>query len=125
MILFIDATDYEKTRLGLIGKTPVFVEVLGNKLSESLLPEINKLLKKNKITLRQIHKIAVAVGPGHFSRIRTAVATANALGFALGVSIVSIKNSKEVDFEKLETQRGFETAVPFYGKAPNITKPRK
>src|SRR3989338_1133913 len=74
------------------------------KISESLLSEIEKLLKKSKIKLGELSRISVNPGPGGFSSTRTGVATGNALNFALGFD---------------------EFVLPYYDKEPNITTPKK
>lgn len=102
MELFIDTTEKDKIILGL-GPKRKTIFVPG--ISESLLPEIRKFLRVNKIALKQINKISVNQGPGGFSSTRTGVATANALAYALGLK------QKPV--------------LPKYDKAPNITRPRR
>lgn len=125
MILFLDTSDPKTTRLGLLGKKirEHYFES-EKKQSEILLPEIVKFLKKDKIALRQISKLAVVTGPGHFSRIRTGVATVNALAFALNLPVVSIRKNASTNLHQLAKLKTVRFAVPFYGKAPNITKPK-
>lgn len=101
MELEIDTTEHGRLKLELDGKR-LDKKVEG--LSESLLPELRKFLRKNKIKLGDLKKISVNPGPGGFSSTRTGVATANALNFVLGLS------------EKI--------VLPKYGKAPNITHAR-
>ena len=48
------------------------------KHQEFLLPEIERILEKNKVTLENIDTIGVVVGPGSFTGVRLAVATAKA-----------------------------------------------
>ena len=47
--------------------------------SENILLEIDKMLEKNNITLREIENIAVVVGPGSFTGIRIGVALVKGL----------------------------------------------
>ena len=63
-ILFIDTSDFESAQLALVSGGVVWHKFAGRNLSENLLLEIKKFSKKNKISLRQITKIAVIVGPG-------------------------------------------------------------
>lgn len=74
------------------------------KISESLLSEIDKLLRRKKIKLADLKKVSVNPGPGGFSSTRTGVATANALNYVLGVNKV---------------------VLPVYDKEPNISKPKR
>lgn len=55
--------------------------------SQVLLPLIIKLLQKAHLSLNQINKIEVATGPGSFIGLRVGAAVANALGFALGITV--------------------------------------
>ena len=74
-------------------------------LSENLIAEIRQFFQKQKIEISALKKIAVASGPTPFSRIRTAVATANALNYALMTKQRLIKSK--------------------YGSAPNISRPKR
>lgn len=84
MILKIDSTKREKITVSLDRTALVKEQKLG---SQVLLPLIVKILKKQKATFADISKIEVNPGPGSFTGTRVGVAIANALGFALGVSI--------------------------------------
>lgn len=55
--------------------------------SQVLLPSIVKILKKNKLVLRDLKGIEVNPGPGSFTGTRVGVAVANALGFALKIPV--------------------------------------
>ena len=101
--------------------------------SEELLPAVDKLLKQNKLKTEDLGLIVVNIGPGSFTGIRVGVATANAFGFALNISVVGIK-ARDIDIEKI-MQKGFDLykkgktkkgiiARPFYDKKPNITTPK-
>lgn len=106
MILRIDTADPQIARLSLVSNSSTFRhEFASENLSEKLIFEIRKFLKKQRIVLKDIKKIEAAAGPGPFSKVRTGVAVANALAFGLGIKHRIIK--------------------PFYGKSPNITKPGK
>jgi len=125
MMLFIDSSDPEQTTLGLFGKQE-FWKSWPSRLSQSetLVLEIKKFCSQHKLRLPQIKKIAVVTGPGHFSRIRTGIATANALGYALAVPVVGIRKAAKYDLAKIGKIRGAKVATAFYGKKPNISKPK-
>lgn len=122
MILYIDSSDEQKTVLGLGQKHPIIYDFFGKKLSEILLHEIKKFLKKNQTELPKITKIAIVAGPGHFSRMRTSVAIANALAYALKIPIISIKKSNSIDWARIAKAKGKGMAEPIYNIAPRITK---
>lgn len=125
MLLFLDTSDNDTTRIALVGqKTAEHYWVSKFNQSEFLVSEIKKFLKKNKTEFNKLKKIAVVVGPGHFSRVRTGVATANALGYALKIPVVGIKNPV-LNIQELKKEKGDKMVLVYYDKAPNITKPKK
>lgn len=60
------------------------------KHSEKLLPMIDHLLIDAKLTRAHIDAIALGVGPGSFTGVRIACATAKGLAFALGLPIAPV-----------------------------------
>jgi tRNA threonylcarbamoyladenosine biosynthesis protein TsaB len=62
-------------------------EVLAERVSRAitLLEDIDALLRQGGASARDVEAIAVGTGPGSFTGIRMGLATARALGFALGV----------------------------------------
>lgn len=116
MELMVDTTEQGKIKLELRDGNQVVAKSLKAtaKISESLLMEIEKLLKKGEINFSRITKIMVNPGPGGFSSTRTGVATANALAYALGIPVAEWPSGKIEKFIE-----------PKYDKVPNITEPRK
>jgi len=55
--------------------------------SQELLPELERLLAESGTAWNDVESIAVGVGPGTFTGLRIGVATARALGQALGVDL--------------------------------------
>lgn len=55
--------------------------------SEAVLPLIDKLLKKNNLTLKDLDGIDVFEGPGSFTGLRVGISVANALGFLLQIPV--------------------------------------
>lgn len=87
--------------------------------------------RSNKHDLKDIKLIVVNRGPGSFTGSRVGVAIANALSFSLEVPIVGLVNKNNHDALSLAKKgyqnRGkaeFKPVFPYYGKKPNITKPR-
>ncbi|MBN1326150.1 tRNA (adenosine(37)-N6)-threonylcarbamoyltransferase complex dimerization subunit type 1 TsaB [Candidatus Falkowbacteria bacterium] len=103
------------------------------KVSEYLLPLIDKLLKKNKIGFTDLKGIIIVSGPGPFTSIRIAVAVANTLSFALKIPVVGIENKKPIKDEqnikagllKLKKAKVGTHIKPVYGGEANITRSKK
>ena len=92
MVLKIDSTNREEITVELIDKKSGSLDKLVQKQklgSQVLLPMIVKILKKNKKTFKDLSRIHVNMGPGSFTGTRVGVAIANALGFALGLPVLS------------------------------------
>jgi tRNA A37 threonylcarbamoyladenosine modification protein TsaB len=127
MLVFIDPTDQDTNVLALVTQKKIYwSKFRGDRTSENLLLEVKKLLNKHKYQFDDLTKIGIVVGPGSFSKIRTGVATANALGYALGLRLVAIKkDSVPENLSVLLERNGQKLVRPFYGRQPHITKPRK
>lgn len=98
--------------------------------SRKLLPLINASLSQQGITLSKLTGIGVVSGPGPFTAIRVGVATANTLGFVLGIPVVGIRATNAKTFatfvlqaqKKLVSAKRFTPVAPYYGRPPHITK---
>ncbi len=93
MILKIDTTNKEKITVWLLEKGQIIDEIESQQQfgSQVLLPQISRILKKNKIKLEKASAIEVNTGPGSFTGTRVGIAVANALGFALDIPVNSKK----------------------------------
>lgn len=58
--------------------------------AEKVLPNIEKLLKKNKKNWKDVGEVFVVAGPGPFTGLRVGVTTANALAWTVRGKIVSV-----------------------------------
>ncbi len=87
--------------------------------SEKILTGIQRLLKSKNIKLNQINKIQVENRGESFTGLRTGVAIANALGYALLIKVVNQFNNQSGNTKK------FNIIKPIYSKEPNITVARK
>lgn len=135
MFLIIDTSDIQFTFVGLIKNKKLFkIKASGlHKQSEKLLFFIDKILKENKASLKDVKGIACVIGPGGFTALRIGVVTANALIFALKLKSVGIKNTDfanekelvELVLERFKKAGKGEILKPFYGKEPNITIAKK
>lgn len=111
MVLFIDTSNYEKTRFGLVDDGAVIED------REIIIPydESFRTLSyvKEMITGKKIDKIVVCSGPGAFTGTRVGVSIAEGLSMALSVPVVMLPKDKIpndlVEIENLES--GSETPV--------------
>ena len=60
--------------------------------AESLFPMLQDLFKKANVSSKDLSCIAVAVGPGSFTGVRIALATARAFALALNIPVIGITN---------------------------------
>lgn len=81
--------------------------------AEKLLPLVEQVLKKKRFALTDIKKIIVADEGEGFTALRLGVTTANAVGYALGIPVVSSTG-------KSLTKRGIRVVSPRYNKPPTI-----
>ena len=128
MYLLIDTTEHNKARLKLLqgGKISSLKKPLNRNLSEKLLFIVESFIKSKKSKFTDISGIAVTVGEGSFTGIRTGIATANSLGYALKIPVISVKLG--TDIRKLKFPKKWSLraqAAPVYAKPPNITKAKK
>lgn len=102
------------------------------KQSEKLLPAIDSLLRQKLIKLDEIKGIIVVLGPGGFTSLRIGVITANTLAYGLNIPVVGLKLNEFKNIDelakkgvlKLKKAKPGSIVVPFYGREPNITRPK-
>ena len=58
--------------------------------SERLLPAVERVLEDAELTFRDVDAIAVAIGPGSFTGLRIALATAKGLAYAAGLPVIGV-----------------------------------
>ncbi len=70
-------------------ETPLLAKRIeaGKGQAEALVPLIGALMDEAGVAFARLHRIAVCVGPGGFSGIRTGVAAARGIGLAAGVPV--------------------------------------
>lgn len=90
--LFIDTAKREEIIIGLKIDGKVHKETIENGKAEEVLPLIERILKENKLKLKDLNAVEVNLGPGSFTGLRVGVSIANALGFTLKIPV----NNKKV-----------------------------
>jgi tRNA threonylcarbamoyl adenosine modification protein YeaZ len=63
--------------------------------SEKLLIEIDRLIRKHRLTVDKLTAIAVVRGLGSYTGLRVGIVTANFLGWVFGKPLISIEKSQE------------------------------
>lgn len=117
MILFID-TSGQKYEIEIEikhNKKTVFIKQLEARFrqAEKLLPEIEKQLRKHKISKDSIKEIRVQNKGGSFTSLRIGVVTANALGLGLKIPVRSFGDNNSA-------KGNLKIIKPEYNSEPNI-----
>jgi tRNA threonylcarbamoyladenosine biosynthesis protein TsaB len=85
MKLLIDTSDSQKTIVGLGEK--ILEKKSGSDKSQQVLILINKILKDNQRSLKDITEIEVNLGPGSFTGLKIGITVANTLSFVLDIPV--------------------------------------
>jgi len=130
MYLFIDTTEKESFEIALLDEARVVKKKRIKSIrrhSEKLLKSIQALLKSARASIQDVRGIITVKGPGSFTSLRIGIATANALAFGLGISVIGVDKTYDLDmlassandlFKKFEKSG---IVVPKYGREPDIT----
>lgn len=122
MTLYINTASQTETVIALINNNQKLVSKkfkFAKLQAEKLLPAIDKLLTAHKFKLTDIKKIMVASHGGSFTSLRIGVVTANALGYALKVPVISEETGKA---DKIFSK--YSLVEPVYSSEPNIGRPK-
>ncbi len=120
--LVIDTSDKEEIRLSLEKEGRFLsskkIRAIRSQ-SEKLLASIDQFLLKNKIKLSDLKEIKVASYGHSFTSLRIGVITANALGYALKIPVLSLEDKKK-DNKKKAKKLSYSIIEPIYDKEANI-----
>ena len=135
MILFINTSQAEEAILMLDDGRRILRHsfATGFNKTDTLLKHINIFLIKRELEAKDLKGVVVVTGPGPFTSLRIGVVVANTLAYALNIKVVGIKATEFISNDmlvkkgeaKLVKVKSFQIVEPFYGKEPNITKPKK
>lgn len=64
----------------------------GRRHAETIAPAVEEVCRAGGVALPELRAVAVDVGPGLFTGLRVGIATAQGLGFALGVPLVPVSS---------------------------------
>ena len=131
MILYINTTAPDEMIIALRSGTKVIarrkIKSVRNQ-AEKLVPEIDALLKKNRVAPRQLKKIIVAARGGRFTSLRIGVITANALAYALKIPVEAEEISDESGRPVVIKTKKFDIyslVEPLYDREPTIGQSKK
>ncbi len=128
MLVLAMRTDKSEAEIYVYADNKVIAEhkwLAHRQLSDTLNTEIDKLLKKAKISMSELNRLAVYQGPGSFTGLRIGLSVANAMGYSLDIPVVAVEGEGWLEKSLASKKNVFEPVVPIYGSEPNITKPRK
>lgn len=104
----------------------LFCETLNSSAhhNETMLPAVDMLLKKNKLTINKINELGIVIGPGSFTGIRVGVATIKAFRDALKIKAKGI-NNLDLLFNLATSQNKGTEVVAIKGSADSYFVARK
>lgn len=130
-VLYLNTAD-KIIKMGLIeDNKSKFIEFeQNNDLAESLSEKIEKFLNENKADFKDLTCLSVFRGPGGFTSLRIGIVTINTMAYLLKIPVIEIAQNQEnapvnIIRKKLSKKDFKSMVLPFYGKEPNITKPKK
>jgi tRNA threonylcarbamoyl adenosine modification protein YeaZ len=130
--LFIDTTVLNEITVAFVSGSDVkhITQPIGFDERDDLLRYIDRLVKRFQVPVHRISSIIVVRGPGSFTAIRVGVTVANGLGQALALPVYGIKKMDSISIADVvkkakRTQIVSRPILPFYDRAPNITKPKR
>ena len=94
--LILDCTNGLYVAVVANNKSYEFIDVNAKQQSNSLLEKIDELLIAAGLNIKDINVIALCVGPGSFTGIRVALATAKGLAVGAGAKIVTFNTFEAV-----------------------------
>ena len=77
-----------------------FENKIQNKHSDEILKVIDELLKKAKVSVKDIQNICVCVGPGSFTGVRVAVSVVKGLAIGINAKVFTLTNFDIFEQEK-------------------------
>ncbi|MBQ2637817.1 hypothetical protein IJG10_01685 [Candidatus Saccharibacteria bacterium] len=110
MKMYLDTANFEAV-LRLDEKEYRFDE--GKEMAENLLGFIHEKLKENGKDFKDLSEITFFSGPGSFTGLRIGAAIVNTLADQLQIPLYNHKGEK------------VKVIIPDYGRAANISKPKK
>ncbi len=90
LLAFDTSTEYLSLAILSAGETYTFDALAGQSHSQLILPQIQALLDKADLQLKDLDGIAFGAGPGSFTGVRIAAGVAQGLGFGSDLPVVGV-----------------------------------
>ena len=99
MFLILDFT--KSLKLAIFSKNILLTKELNTQknISEILIIEVEKFLKKSKISINQLKSIYVITGPGSFTGIRSALTFAKSLKLTMKLNLYGLSKFEIINFK--------------------------
>jgi tRNA threonylcarbamoyladenosine biosynthesis protein TsaB len=95
-------------------------------LAETLLRQIDEMIKGQGINLPELDGIVCYKGPGSFTGLRIGLSVANALSYSMKIPIVGTSDDWLVSgISKIMNKQNDALAIPEYGSPVYTTQPKK
>lgn len=96
-------------------------------LADTLLVQIQTLLKKNNVELSELTGLIVFTGEGSFTGLRIGSTVANTLAYSYDIPVVSAEGDewKKTGLQNLLKAKPGDYVIPKYHSEPNITTSKK
>jgi tRNA threonylcarbamoyl adenosine modification protein YeaZ len=108
---------YDSAAEAVLGEV---TETIGKGHAERLMDIIDGALEKSALSLDQVGRIAVTIGPGSFTGIRVGVAAARGFALSLGVEAVGVTTLETVAAAYQESHSGEPVAIAFDAKRNEV-----
>ena len=74
----------------------VSIEQVGRRHAQTLVSEVDALLRRHGLTAKQLELIAVSIGPGSFTGLRVGVVFAKTLAYAVSCRVVAVDTFRAI-----------------------------
>ena len=80
------------------GKTieSVALQQIGRRHAQTLISEVDVLLRRANLTAKQLEVVAVSIGPGSFTGLRVGVVFAKTLAYAVGCQLIAVDTFRAI-----------------------------
>lgn len=130
MIILTIRTDKPEAEIGLFDdqeKLTYEIWEAHRELSSTIHVKIRALLESTGKDWQDIQGLVFYIGPGSFTGLRIGATVANTIAATLGVPIAGTNGEDWIEAGTVTVKKGktSKLVIPFYGRDPHITTPKK